>query len=45
MWIVKYSNYFPRETESFHKTKESAEKRAEELNEEYDACMWEIEEI
>ena len=45
MWIVKYGNYFPREVESFHRTRKSAEKRAEKLNKEDNTHMWEIEEV
>lgn len=41
---VVYGNYFPREVESTWNTKEEAEHRADELNEE-GSGMWEVEEF
>lgn len=46
IWTVHYGNYFPREVESCWNTKEEAEKRVEELEEENPAdSMWRVERI
>jgi len=44
MWVVRFSNYHPAEIDSMHKSREEAEKRRDELNEEGDTSMWEVEE-
>lgn len=47
MWSVIYSNYFPREVDSYWATKEEAEAQRDKLNDEDElgSRMWEIEEI
>ncbi len=45
MWQVIYSNYFPREVESYWATKEEAEAQRDKLNDEdpLGSSMWEME--
>jgi Ser-tRNA(Ala) deacylase AlaX len=47
MWSVIYSNYFPREVDSYWATKEEAEAQMNKLNDEdtTKSRMWEIEEV
>lgn len=47
MFAVIYGNYFPRETDSVWATKEQAEKRADQLNDEDElgSRMWTVEEL
>lgn len=40
-----FGNYFPREVDSTLPTRELAQARADELNEEHDTSMWEVEEV
>lgn len=42
VWVVIFSNYEPSEVDSLWRTKESAEKRAEELGDMWDAVEWEV---
>ena len=41
---VVFANYFPREVDSTHSTREEAERRADELNAGLDWDAWRVEE-